>query len=814
MRKIHALLMVSIIFFEIANAQTINGTITDATTKEALIGVNIILNNGSGTSTDIDGKYQLKLQEGEQKISFKYIGYEDIVKTITVQKNEIKTINIALSPSSEQLSTVVISAGRFEQKIQEITVSMEVIKPSLIENKNTTNIQTAMDQVPGVNITDGQANIRGGSGWSFGAGTRVLVMVDDMPLISGDAGQVQWKLIATENIHQVEVIKGAASALYGSSALNGVINIRTAFPNQKAIEKNTTSFISKVLPGYTKVNMHFGLIDKAQRAELNWNGDKRRAFKGIEFLQAMKLNNLDLSFGGNVFSDDGYRKDEITERKRFNLNSTYKSNIIEGLSYGINANFLFQTTGSAIIWDGYDRAYIPLDDEITNTNGDTYNVDPFMTYIKGNNRHSLRTRYLKVVNDNSTKGQDDGQDNESEIYYTDYQWQKNLKKYNLRITTGTTNEIVYARSDLFQGNNTRKNHSLYAQVDKKIDRVNLSFGARYESFTVGSEKKYVINGDSLNNFSANKPVFRTGINYQAAESTYLRASWGQGFRFPAMAELFISANQAGLEIYPNPGLKPESGWSTELGVKQGLKINNWLGYLDIAGFLMQYNDMMEFTFGKFAENQPDPNNPTGSLNFYGLGFKSVNVGKTQVSGIEASISGQGKISNDLKINVLAGYTYMNSICLEPDKVYEILDDPMYIDGEYIDSLTYTNSSSDPSVLKYRYKHLAKTDLELIYKSISVGTSFRYNDFMKNIDKVFTEELIGGDSEDALIPGINQAREKYKNGDFIVDARIGYQFNDMIKFGFIVNNLLNREYMTRPATMMPPRTFAFQLALKI
>ena len=55
----------------------------------------------------------------------------------------------------------MVSAGKFEQKIEEITVSMEVIKPSLIENKNTTDIQTAMDQVPGVNITDGQANIRG-----------------------------------------------------------------------------------------------------------------------------------------------------------------------------------------------------------------------------------------------------------------------------------------------------------------------------------------------------------------------------------------------------------------------------------------------------------------------------------------------------------------------------------------------------------------------------------------------------------------------------------------------------------------------------
>ena len=140
-------------------------------------------------------------------------------------------------------------------------------------------------------------------------------------------------------------------------------------------------------------------------------------FKGIEFLQAMKLGQLDLSIGGNIFYDDGYRKGETTDRKRVNINSTYKSKNIEGLSYGLNGNFLFQTAGSAIIWDGYDRAYIPLDNEITTTSGDTYNIDPFITYIIGNNRHSLKTRYLKVINDNSTKGLDNNKDNESENYY-------------------------------------------------------------------------------------------------------------------------------------------------------------------------------------------------------------------------------------------------------------------------------------------------------------------------------------------------------------------------------------------------------------
>jgi len=264
MRQIYILLLFLFSNYTIYS-QTISGIITDKASSEELIGVNIILENGNGTATDVFGKYTLKTAVGTQKITFKYIGYEDIVKEITIKSGENKILNAALKPASELVSTVVISAGRFEQRIEEITVSMEVIKPSLIENKNTTNIQTAMEQVPGVNITDGQANIRGGSGWSYGAGTRVLVLVDDMPLISGDAGQVQWSLIATENINQVEVIKGAASALYGSSALNGIINIRTAFPSQKDIDKNK-------LPGYTKVNMHFGLIDFAKRRSLNWNG--------------------------------------------------------------------------------------------------------------------------------------------------------------------------------------------------------------------------------------------------------------------------------------------------------------------------------------------------------------------------------------------------------------------------------------------------------------------------------------------------------------------------------------------------------------
>ena len=82
--------------------------------------------------------------------------------------------------------------------------------------------------------------------------------------------------------------------------------------------------------------------------------------------------------------------------------------------------------------------------------------------------------------------------------------------------------------------------------------------------------------------------------------------------------------------------------------------------------------------------------------------------------------------------------------------------------------------------------------------------------MKNIDAIFASQ----EFELGIVSGINEAREKFKNGDFIVDIRTSYQLNDITKISLVINNLLNREYMSRPANMMPPRTIAIQCNMKI
>ena len=799
--KKSALILIFTLLSFIINGQTLTGVITDKN-NVPLIGVNVFNDSGSGVITDINGNFTINLEQGSTKINFSYIGFETLSQQYFLEENEIKNVKIILNEESKKLDVVVISAGKFEQRIEETTVSMEVIKPQMIENKNTTEIQTAMEQIPGVNITDGQANIRGGSGWSYGAGSRVLVMVDDMPLISGDAGQVQWKLIATENINQVEVVKGASSVLYGSSALNGVINIRTAFPSQKNIDRNPSI-------GFTKSNVHYGFIDFPKRSSLIWwNETKRRVFKGLEFFHAQKLENINLTIGGNIFKDQGYRKGEVTDRKRFNFSLNKHDTKIKKLNYGLKGNFLFQSSGSALIWDSYENGYVPLDNKITTTSGDVFNIDPYVKYTVGNNKHSLNTRYLHLVNDNETRNSESNDDNKSELFYSDYQWQKRFEKINLLITSGTTNEIVFASSKIFQGRNSRSNHSIYCQIDNKIGKLNFSAGARYEYFSLDSDKGHEINGDTIYNFAEAKPVFRGGINYQISKGTFIRSSWGQGYRFPSMAELFVTTNVSGIEIFPNPELRSEKGWSSEIGIKQAIKIGEFKSFVDIAAFKMRYDDMMEFTFGQWGEPEFDENGNVS--NFFGLGFKSVNVGKTEISGIELSITGEGKINEITKINFICGYTYMNPISLELNKTYA--------NDFYGNPITYNNSSSDSTILKYRYKNVAKADIELIRDKFSIGYSVRYNDFMSNIDYIFTTDLINnGDPNigvDALIPGINESREKFKNGDLIFDLRIGYQLDEIHKIGFVVNNLLNREYMSRPANMMPPRTFAFQLNLKI
>ena len=250
------LIKIFLLFFGICYSQNgiVEGKVIDSETNEALIGVNIVIKNLSqsaennmrsqlygilGTATNFNGEFKIKnLTSGTYEIIASYIGYDKEIATIQINE-EVVEHTFYLTKNSTEIDVVVISAGKFEQKLEEVTVSMDIIKPSIIENKNTIDLSELMNQSPGVQVIDGQANIRGGSGWSYNTGSRVLVMVDDMPLLSGDRGTVEWDMIPMKNVSQMKRLK-VHHLSYLAHQFGRIINVRTAYP--KGAQKQTSPF--------------------------------------------------------------------------------------------------------------------------------------------------------------------------------------------------------------------------------------------------------------------------------------------------------------------------------------------------------------------------------------------------------------------------------------------------------------------------------------------------------------------------------------------------------------------------------------------
>jgi outer membrane receptor protein involved in Fe transport len=115
-------------------------------------------------------------------------------------------------------------------------------------------------------------------------------------------------------------------------------------------------------------------------------------------------------------------------------------------------------------------------------------------------------------------------------------------------------------------------------------------------------------------------------------------------------------------------------------------------------------------------------------------------------------------------------------------------------------------SDTTTLLKYRFRHLAKADVEVTYKKISLGASLRYNSYMENIDNLFVHPFFGNQ----IAPGVAHYRRYHQHGDAVYDARLAYEFNSNLRLSFIVKNVFNYIYMERPTDMQPPRTMTVQL----
>lgn len=736
----------------------IYGYVADAETGEMLVDALVLMNHDTLLVTDATGYFQAKarprivlvvVQSGYEKTTYTG-GLITTDSCCTFKSGD----TIRLKPLMSTLNPLIVTAGKSDQILSSSPVSVSTIQPYLVRNRISVNMEEVANQVPGVYINDGQANIRGGSGWSYGTGSRVAVLLDGMPLVSAGTGQALWNYLPLENLEQMEVIKGAAGVLYGSSALNGVINIRTRTPSAKK---------------FLEASVFSGFYDKPPKDSWRWQGDKLLSRSGGQFAWGSGTKTFQYILSGFYIRDEGYRMGEEDNRARIGIKTKHVLGATS--SWGINANFQQHNNSSFLLWESYELAYTPMDYAVTFNRSTRANIDPYLSISRSKWKHLVQSRLLFAGNDIESRDAVD-QDNSFTSAYVEYKADAlHFAGKKLTLTGGLVALYGFSRAEMFQGQKENVNAAAYVRAEKTWKKLLLEGGLRYEYYR-------------LESYEEARPVFSAGLNYELFKATWLRASYGQGYRFPVVSEAFIRTQAGPVTVYPNQDLKSETGDNYEIGLRQGFRKGDLSMYADVAVFRMRYDNMMEFAFGNWGTSM------------FQFGFRSVNIGKTTIDGMELGLGAERKLKK-LKIHFMGGYTLSKPL----------IDDPLavYIRDSLGTALTYRTTSSDTGssaiLLKYRPRHLVKADLQLEWLRFGFGMTYRYNSRIENVDGIFQY----------IIPNVKEARMANDKGDHIVDLRLHYQVNRHFKLRFTVNNLFNEEYMNRPADMRPPRMYSLQLA---
>ncbi len=355
-------------------AQTVQGTITDATSGESIIGATVKYGDGKGVTTDIDGHFTIDVKSLPVKLNISFTGYRP--QTVTVYDDE-EDINVKLTEKRSYLNDVVV-VGYGTQSRTQLTGSVTTVKADVFENSTSSTLDGALSgQVAGLNVTaasgqpgaESSIRIRGGN--SVNASNEPLYVVDgfiyykDAASSGTGLGAIESSLnpLATINpndIESIEVLKDvSATAIYGSRGANGVILITTK--KGKVGEKKAHISYGYSL-GLSSVSKHLDLLNASEWAQFQktyfsnkggYTDEQIKALgEGTDWQDAVLRTAVqqahELSVNGSTdksryaFSANYTDQDGIvlnTGFQRYNFHTNVEWELQKNLKFGINATY-------------------------------------------------------------------------------------------------------------------------------------------------------------------------------------------------------------------------------------------------------------------------------------------------------------------------------------------------------------------------------------------------------------------------------------------------------------------------------------------
>ncbi len=245
------------------------GVVTDHQNGKPLSGANVLLEmEHKGVVTDHQGRFVLSnLQPGRKALTVSFIGFQPYHELVTLEADSERNLAIALSPMMLNLSDMVVTSQKIDKQLRDTSLPLTVVRVEKLETQAPVSIANALQYEPGISMgRDGvwgtYISVRGLSRNS------IVTLIDGNRVDTANDLAAGLSMIDVNDIQQIEVIKGAASSLYGSGAIGGVINIMTkgGWYQDKAYLKTTltSSYASVNQAGMGRVQVNVG--------QRNWYG--------------------------------------------------------------------------------------------------------------------------------------------------------------------------------------------------------------------------------------------------------------------------------------------------------------------------------------------------------------------------------------------------------------------------------------------------------------------------------------------------------------------------------------------------------------
>jgi iron complex outermembrane receptor protein len=618
---------------------TIVGHVKDAKTGEALTFCNVVLQKVGGTMTDMHGNFLLRgIPAGTYHMVISRIGHKSFERdSVNVAEGDTTRIDAALEPAPVRVNPVVVTATRTEQTVRMAPASVAVVDQEDIEKKAPTTFDQAIEAVGGLNafrttgISVQSMQIRGSSDVAGGGvGNRVLLLVDGRPALTSDSGGAFWSLVPTQFVDHIEIVKGAFSSLYGSTAMGGVVNVITKQPGKDTVGR---------------LDMKLGFFEQPAPA-IQYTGDTPLQSEVTADLSGPLRRNSkhDVRY---LLSASRKSSDGFSENTQYTFYDLYGKLIFDVT----DERKLELTLGGGQAKNDYPHSWLDADHplEVRRSWEDDRqqknygSVDLHYSALSGNRtRLSSRMYYYHHEQISRFNPDDPNQDipaNEPFGFETQIKGDKTgwITQVDHRINDRNRFvagadfmfDVVHSSPDTtLYGDHQINNYALFAQDDIDLSKtVTATLGARYDW-------NHLVGGKTLEQLSP-----KVAVVWTAHKDLAVRALFAQAFRAPTVAELFLQRELGGgIDFVPNPHLGAEHIVDSE---EVGMRWNPTpLFGLDTAAFRYHYEDMIYWV--QIPNTSP-------------VQYQVQNLNSAEMSGVETTVT-----STVRTLTLSANYTYLDA----------------------------------------------------------------------------------------------------------------------------------------------------------